>query len=90
MGVVVGGQVGIVGHLHIGDGVKIGAQSGVMRDLEAGEVVSGSPSMPHARWLKTMAALEQLPEMRRELRELRKRLARLEGGAPDSPNGGKP
>jgi UDP-3-O-[3-hydroxymyristoyl] glucosamine N-acyltransferase len=79
-GVVVGGQVGIVGHLHIGDGVKIGAQSGVMRDLQPGEVVSGSPSMPHAQWLKSVAALEQLPQLRRELRELERRLARLETG----------
>jgi UDP-3-O-[3-hydroxymyristoyl] glucosamine N-acyltransferase len=87
-GVVVGGQVGIVGHLHIGDGVKVGAQAGVMRDLEAGEVVSGSPSMPHGQWLKSVAALEQLPGLRKELRELQKRLARLEEGMQNA--GGKP
>ncbi len=77
MGVIAAGQVGIVGHLEIGAGARIGAQSGVMRDVEAGDTVSGSPSMPHTEWLKVSAALEHLAEMRKELRELKKELARL-------------
>jgi UDP-3-O-[3-hydroxymyristoyl] glucosamine N-acyltransferase len=78
MGVVVAGQAGIVGHLKIGDGVRIGAQSGVMNDVDPGETVSGSPSQPHGEWLKNMAALAHLAEMRKELRELRKKVAALE------------
>jgi UDP-3-O-[3-hydroxymyristoyl] glucosamine N-acyltransferase len=77
MGVIAAGQVGIVGHLEIGAGARIGAQGGVMKDVESGETVSGSPSMPHTQWLKAMAALEQLPEMRKELRALKKELERL-------------
>ncbi len=77
MGVIAAGQVGIVGHLEIGAGARIGAGSGVMRDVEAGDTVSGSPSMPHTQWLKAVAALEQLPEMKKELRELKKELERL-------------
>jgi UDP-3-O-[3-hydroxymyristoyl] glucosamine N-acyltransferase len=69
--------VGIVGHLEIGAGARIGAQAGVMNDVEAGDTISGSPSQPHANWLKSMAALAQLPELRKEVRELRKQLEAL-------------
>jgi UDP-3-O-[3-hydroxymyristoyl] glucosamine N-acyltransferase len=82
MGVVAAGQVGIVGHLKIGDGVKIGAQSGVTSDVEAGAAISGSPAQPHAEWLKSMASLSHLHEMRRELRELRREVERLRAAQP--------
>jgi UDP-3-O-[3-hydroxymyristoyl] glucosamine N-acyltransferase len=81
MGVIAAGQVGIVGHLEIGAGARLGAQSGIMNDVEAGETESGSPSRPHARWLKNMAALDQLPELRKEVRELKKELERLRAEA---------
>jgi UDP-3-O-[3-hydroxymyristoyl] glucosamine N-acyltransferase len=77
MGVVVAGQVGIVGHLKIGDGVKIGAQSGVTHDIEPGEAISGSPAWPHATWLRAMASLQHLPELRKEVRALQAELAAL-------------
>lgn len=81
MGVVAGGQAGIVGHLEIGDGVRIGAQSGVMADVAAGETVSGSPAVAHGSWLKAMASLEHLNDMRKELRELRREVERLRADA---------
>ena len=34
---MIAGQVGIVGHLNIGDNVKIGAQSGIEHDIKDGE-----------------------------------------------------
>ncbi len=78
MGVVAGGQAGIPGHLHVGDGVKIAAQSGLTNDVEAGETVAGSPARPHVAWAKSMTSLDHLVEMRRELKELRKRLEELQ------------
>jgi UDP-3-O-[3-hydroxymyristoyl] glucosamine N-acyltransferase len=83
MGVVLGGQVGVIGHLHIGDGVKVGAQSGVMDDIGPGEIYSGSPAVPHAEWLKAVAALEKLAEMRRELVRLRREIAQLQAAAAE-------
>jgi UDP-3-O-[3-hydroxymyristoyl] glucosamine N-acyltransferase len=77
MGVVAAGQVGIVGHVEIGDGVRIGAQSGVPNDIAAGETVSGYPARPHAQWLRNMAALDHLAEMRKELRALEREVERL-------------
>jgi len=79
MGCVVAGQAGLVGHLDIGAGVKIGAQAGIMVDVPAGEVVSGTPSLPHGEWLRAMAALPHLADMRKELRELRRQVAKLRG-----------
>lgn len=72
--VVIGGQTGLVGHIKIGDGVQIGAKSGVMNDVEAGQVYSGSPAAPHAEWLKMQAALRKLPEYRKRILDLEKKL----------------
>jgi UDP-3-O-[3-hydroxymyristoyl] glucosamine N-acyltransferase len=77
MGVIAAGQAGLVGHLEIGAGARIAAQSGIMTDIPAGETVSGCPSQPHQRWLKSVAVVAQLPELRNELRELKKELERL-------------
>ena len=58
--VAVGGQVGIAGHLRIRQGVRIAAQSGVMRDIPAGEEHMGSPSMPIRQQMKQVAMLKRL------------------------------
>jgi UDP-3-O-[3-hydroxymyristoyl] glucosamine N-acyltransferase len=81
MGVVAAGQVGIVGHLTIGDGAKIAAQSGVTNDVEAGAAVGGSPARSHSLWLKSMASLQHLTQMRKELAQLRKELEKLRSSA---------
>jgi UDP-3-O-[3-hydroxymyristoyl] glucosamine N-acyltransferase len=70
--------VGIIGHLKLGDGARVGAQSGVSRDLEDGETVSGSPAIPHRDWLRMSAALPRLPELLKELRKLQNRVEELE------------
>jgi UDP-3-O-[3-hydroxymyristoyl] glucosamine N-acyltransferase len=80
MGVVLGGQVGITGHLSIGDGAKIAAQSGVMNDVEPGEVLFGSPARPRAEGMRIAASIGRLPELVRKVRELEKKLAALEEG----------
>jgi len=58
--VMIGGQGGLAGHLHIGMGAKIAAQSGVMRDIPAGEEHMGSPSMPIKQYMRQVAALKRL------------------------------
>ena len=79
-GVVLAGQVGVVGHLRIGDMAKIGAQSGVAQDVADGAVLSGSPAFEHRAWLRSSAAFEQLPELLKEVRALRRRVEALEKG----------
>ncbi|HEB79119.1 MAG TPA: UDP-3-O-(3-hydroxymyristoyl)glucosamine N-acyltransferase [Rhodospirillales bacterium] len=59
-GAIMAGQAGLTGHLTIGAGAKIAAQSGVMRDVEPGEEVGGSPAKPVREWLKGVATLERI------------------------------
>lgn len=58
--VVLGGQVGLTGHIVVGAGARIAAQSGVMRDVEPGATMGGSPALPQRQWLKSVAMIERL------------------------------
>jgi len=76
--VTIGGQVGIVGHLEIGDNVMIGAKSGVHNSIASGQIYSGVPAIPHKDWLKTATTVPKLPEMRKILNTLEKKVQELE------------
>ncbi len=76
--VVIGGQAAIRDHLRVEDRAMIGSQSGVAKSLCAGEIVSGSPAIPHRLWLKTSALIPHLPDFVARLRRLEKRLDDLE------------
>jgi UDP-3-O-[3-hydroxymyristoyl] glucosamine N-acyltransferase len=78
--VLIGGQVGIIDHVEIGDRVMIGSQSGVAKSIPAGEVVSGTPTMPHRLWLKTRGLIARLPELLDRLRSLEKRMDEIDKG----------
>ena len=44
---MIGGQVGIIGHIEIADEVKIAAQSGIGHSIsEKGAIIQGSPAIP--------------------------------------------
>ena len=58
--VMIGGQGGLAGHLHIGSGARIAAKSGLMRDVPAGETVCGSPAVPLAEFMRQTAVLQRL------------------------------
>ena len=58
--VVAAGQAGITGHLKIGSGARIAAQSGVMRDVDQGETVGGSPAVSMKDWLRQSALLQRM------------------------------
>ena len=74
---ILAGQVGAAGHLTIGDGATVSSQSGVPGDVPAGAVYSGYPAMDNLAWRKSVAVFNRLPELQRELRELRDEVARL-------------
>lgn len=84
--VILAGQVGVVGHLKVGDDVIVTAQSGVPNDVEPGRHVAGSPAYDHRQWLKVTATQQKLPELVKTIRDLERRLARLEqaGGREDT------
>lgn len=58
--VVLAGQAGIAGHLTIGMGSRIAAQSGIMRDVPARTDMMGSPAMPIKQHLRQVALLNRL------------------------------
>ena len=82
---VLAGQAGISGHLTIGDDAIVGPQAGIGKSVPAGEVVSGSPGIPHRRWLRVQNVVPKLPEMKKRISEIEKRLKKIEGS--DGENG---
>src|ERR1700733_10136919 len=81
---VLAGQVGAAGHLTIGDGATISSQSGVPGDVPAGAVYSGYPAVATLAWRKSVAVFNRLPDLQRELRELREEVSRLRSANPRS------
>ena len=78
---MLGGQVGVAGHIKLGDRVNAGAQSGLPggRMLENGNVtVMGYPAMEHRNFARSMAAVKNLPELLKEIGELKAKVERLE------------
>ena len=81
--VILGGQVGISDHLEIGDRAMVGSQSGVAKNVEEGEVVSGTPAIPHRQWLRSSLLTARLPDVNGRLKRLEKRLNDLESDRAD-------
>jgi UDP-3-O-[3-hydroxymyristoyl] glucosamine N-acyltransferase len=77
--VILAGQAGIAGHLTLGDDVVVTAKSATSHDVPAGKVISGIPAFDNRDWLRSIAAFRRLGEMQRTIRELEKRLRKLEG-----------
>ncbi|MBW2096833.1 MAG: UDP-3-O-(3-hydroxymyristoyl)glucosamine N-acyltransferase [Deltaproteobacteria bacterium] len=75
---MLGGQVGVADHLEIGDRVMIASQSGVAKSIPSGEIVSGTPTMPHRLWLRASSLFQHLPEFNRRIKDLEKRLEKME------------
>jgi UDP-3-O-[3-hydroxymyristoyl] glucosamine N-acyltransferase len=75
---VVGGQAGIVGHIKIGNMVTIGAQSGVSNDIPDGATILGAPAIEANKAKRAYTSMQHLPEMRKSIRQLEKRLGELE------------
>jgi UDP-3-O-[3-hydroxymyristoyl] glucosamine N-acyltransferase len=73
--VVLAGQVGVVGHLTVGRGAKVGAQAGIGRDVPAGAAVWGTPALPHALEQRLFVLRQRLPDLFRRMDELEKRAA---------------
>jgi UDP-3-O-[3-hydroxymyristoyl] glucosamine N-acyltransferase len=77
---VIGGQVGIGDKARIEAHAVLGSGCGVLTSkiVRSGETVWGTPARPLKQHLEQLANLARLPELRREVAELKKRLAELE------------
>jgi UDP-3-O-[3-hydroxymyristoyl] glucosamine N-acyltransferase len=78
--VTLGGQVAITDHITIGDNAMIAGQSGVFGSVAPGEVLSGTPAIPHKTRLKAAAVFSHLPEMRKSITRMGNRLTKVEEG----------
>jgi len=76
--VTIAGMVAVVGHITIGDNVTVAAGSLVTRDLAPGRTYFGTPARPIAETRRILAAMRDLPTLRRRVAHLEARLAALE------------
>jgi UDP-3-O-[3-hydroxymyristoyl] glucosamine N-acyltransferase len=83
--VVLAGQVGVAGHLEIGKGTRATGQSGVPNSVPAGSFISGYPAIDNREWLKSSAVFRRLPELRRAVADLERRLAAIETASGATP-----
>ncbi len=75
---ILAGKVGIAGHLKIGNKAVIGPGAGILKSVGDGEVVSGVPGMPHKLWLRVQNIMPKLPEMKKQFRNIERRISKLE------------
>ena len=74
----VAGQVGVADHVTIGNRVQIGSKSGIDKNVGDGEIRFGYPALPGLQYHRSFAVFRQLPDMAAKLRELEKRLSKVE------------
>lgn len=77
-GVVLAGHVGVVEHTQIGNGTMAAAQSIVTEDIKPGMKIMGNPAIEMTRRLRQVAVIQKLPDMARELKELKKKVEKIE------------
>jgi len=79
---VIGGQVGIGDKARIESRAVLGSGCGVLSSkiVRRGQVVWGTPARPLKEYLEQLANLSRLPEIRRQLAELRRRVESREEG----------
>lgn len=83
--VTLAGQVGVAGHITIGKGTIATAQTGIPNSVEAGSFISGYPAIPNRDWLRASALFRRLPELRKAVSDLQRRLAELEAKTQQKP-----
>jgi len=90
---VIGGQVGIGDKARIEARAVLGSGCGVLTSkiIRAGQVVWGTPARPLKEYLELLANMGRVPELRREVAQLKERLKAVEalgrkGEQPGSPD----
>ena len=76
--VVMAGQVGIGDHINIGNKVTLLGKSGVMHDIPDDKMMLGIPATPVREQMQILAIKSKLPEMRKTVKQLKKRLEKIE------------
>ncbi|MCX7765862.1 MAG: UDP-3-O-(3-hydroxymyristoyl)glucosamine N-acyltransferase, partial [Candidatus Sumerlaeia bacterium] len=74
---ILAGQVGIADNVHIGNNVMLGAKSGVHRDITESGAYLGIPALPAKHFARVVAAMQKLPELLQQWRNLVGRVDQL-------------
>ena len=82
-GVVLGGQAGLADNVEIGDGTMVSAQAGVINNVPAGQKLAWTPAIKREDAFRTIGLVLRLPKMAKQLRQLGKRIEKLEAAEDD-------
>ena len=83
--VVLAGQVGVNGHVTVGKGTRATGQTGITNSVPAKSFISGLPAIDNLAWRKAAISFGLLPELRKRVAALERRLVELEK-APEPSN----
>jgi len=73
-----GGQVGLIGHITIADGVKIAAQSGIPKSImQEGAVVQGAPAFEFGHYQRSYVLFKNLPKLKKQIDDLERKVSEL-------------
>ena len=65
---------GIIGHLKVGDRVKMGAKTGVNNNVPDDAELMGHPAIKARDYMKSFVYFKKLPELEKRLAELERKL----------------
>lgn len=71
------GQVGMAGHLTLPDRTTAGAQAGIHTSRTGGVPLMGTPAIDARTFARSSAVFKNLPDLREEVRNLRKEIEQL-------------
>jgi len=77
--VILAGQVGVANGLHIGEQSIVGAQCGIIQDVPPKSRLLGSPAMSGNDYMRCVANWGKIPELRKDVKKIKKHLGLGEG-----------
>jgi UDP-3-O-[3-hydroxymyristoyl] glucosamine N-acyltransferase len=79
--VVMGGHSGVSDNVSVGNGAMLGGQAAAVNDIEPGSKVMGMPAVDAKRYFRRIVSAERVPDLKKQLKQLEKRIQSLEKAA---------
>jgi UDP-3-O-[3-hydroxymyristoyl] glucosamine N-acyltransferase len=71
---MIGGQVGVAGHITIGDKVSVGAQSGILSNVKSGIRLMGYPATDAKDFMRQSVHVRNLGKLIDRVKELEEKI----------------